>query len=82
MQAYSPGGHLDSDVRFGGWHDAGGISYPTDIHMDRPHDGYQLGIHIKHLALNTPITADHFTIKQPPGTELVRVGEDAGGTAQ
>jgi hypothetical protein len=82
MQTYGPGGRLDSDVRFTGWHDAGGISYPMDIHIDRPHDGYQLGIHIKHLTLNAPVTPDHFTIRQPPGTELVRIGKDAGTPVQ
>jgi hypothetical protein len=83
MQTYGPGGRLDSDVRFSSWHDAGGgASYPTDIHVDRPHDGYQLGIHIKRLILNAPVTAEHFTIQQPPGAELVRVGEPAGGPAQ
>jgi hypothetical protein len=82
IQAYGPSGRLDSDVHFAGGHDAGSISYPTDIHVDRPHDGYQLGIHIKHLTLNAPLTADHFAIKQPAGTEFVRVGEDAGGPAQ
>lgn len=83
LQTFGPEGRLDSDVRFAGWHDAGGgVSYPADIHVDRPHDGYQLGIHIKRLTLNTPITADHFTIQQPPGSELVRVGKPAGGPAQ
>lgn len=84
VEVYGPGGRLDSDVHFTGWHevpDAGGVVYPSDIHIDRPHDGYQLGIHIKHLTLNAPITADHFTLTQPPGTELVRVGENAGSGA-
>jgi outer membrane lipoprotein-sorting protein len=78
LQSYGPSGKLDSDVHFAGWHDTGGgISYPADIHINRPHDGYQIGIHIKRLILNTPITADHFTVKQPPGAEVVRVGDNA-----
>jgi outer membrane lipoprotein-sorting protein len=80
IEVYGPGGGLYSDVRFTGWHGAlntGSADYPSDIHISRPHDGYQLGIRIKHLTLNMPITADHFTLTQPKGTELVRVGEDA-----
>ena len=82
-QIYGPDGSLDSDVQFAGWHNVGGgMSYPTDIQLNRPHDGYQLGIHIKHVTLNEPIAADRFTIKQPDGSELVRLGEERGGSAQ
>jgi hypothetical protein len=37
-----------------------------------------LQIVIKKLTVNEPVGADRFVLAQPPGAELVRVGEEAG----
>ncbi len=53
------------------------IIYPHQISISRPGDDYQLQIEIKKLAVNEPIAADRFVLKQPPGTKLVRADENA-----
>lgn len=74
---YDAGGKAVSIVRFNGWDMFGNMRYPRQILLDRPANDYQLQLMITKLTANEPITPDRFDLPQPPGTELVRVGEDA-----
>jgi outer membrane lipoprotein-sorting protein len=91
VQLYGAAGRLDSDMAYSDWQpitapSAGGAasattaSYPRDIHIWRPQDDYKLQIRILKLTVNEEITADRFELSQPPGTELVRVGEEQAVT--
>ncbi len=75
VQLYAPGGRLVSEVRYADWQPVADVRYPRHIWLARPHDDYQLEIRITRLTLNEDIAADRFRLEQPPGTELVRVGE-------
>lgn len=52
-------------------------SFPRAILIDRPHDDYKLEMQVTKVAVNEEIPADRFKLEQPPGSELVRVGETA-----
>jgi hypothetical protein len=80
VETYDPGGKLSSDVRYADWDMFGTVKYPRRISLDRPANDYSLQIGITKLTLNEPIPPDRFVLKQPPGTELVRVGDDPQGT--
>jgi outer membrane lipoprotein-sorting protein len=91
VQLYGAAGRLDADVAYsdlqpigsptaGGATSATSASYPRDIHIWRPQDDYKLEIRILKLTVNEEITADRFDLTQPPGTELVRLGEEQAGT--
>ncbi len=84
VELYEPNGTLVSVAKYADWEAAGeGTSYPREIEVDRPHDGYRLGLHITGLTLNAEVPEKSFELEQPPGSELVRVGEKtAGGTPQ
>jgi hypothetical protein len=75
MEAYGPDGRLDSDVHYANWQPAGDVKYPRIIRIVRPHEDYEVEIHVLKLTLNEPIAPDRFELAQPPGSELVRVGE-------
>jgi len=75
MQIYGPGGKLVSDIRYADWQPVDDVRYPRQIWLARPHDDYRLEVRITQLALNEAIAADRFHLEQPPGTELVRLGE-------
>ena len=79
IQLYGPGGRLLSDVRYAEWEPIADVRYPRHIWLVRPHDDYQLEVRITRLTLNEDIAADRFRLEQPPGTELVRVGETDTG---
>lgn len=87
---YGPGGKLDSDIAYSQWQTdtaaagapapGSGHSFPREIHIARPQDDYQIALSISKLTLNSDIPAERFMLPQPPGTELVRVGDNRAGT--
>ena len=88
VQLYGATGRLDSDISYSDWQPLAGapapatakVSYAHDIHIWRPQDDYKLEIRILKLTVNEEISADRFELTQPPGTELVHVGEEQAGT--
>jgi hypothetical protein len=88
LQEFGPKGALLSDVRFSNWEPlmgdqeqtagagSGITSFPFMIEIERPHDDYRLALQVTKLMLNEDIPADRFKLEQPPGSELVHVGED------
>jgi hypothetical protein len=91
VETFGPGGVVGSDVRYSDWQPAVGAAgsasaagstgaaaanYPREIDISRPGEDYRLAIHINKLTLNEPIAADRFVLKQPPGSDLVRISED------
>jgi len=91
MQNYGPKGVLVSDVQVSDWQSLDASSTPADpaaksvptfpraIHIDRPHDDYQLNLQVTKISLNEPISAERFKLEQPAGEDLVRVNENADG---
>ena len=79
IENFGPGGKVASDVGYGNWQATAATSYPWQINVTRPSDDYQLQITIKKLTVNEPIAADRFSLPQPPGTDLINLGENAGG---
>jgi hypothetical protein len=95
LQAFGPKGVLLSDVHVSDWEPlvngqeipasatSGSLdAFPRQIRIDRPHDDYRLDLQITKLFLNEQPPLDRFKLDQPPGTELVRVGEIAEGKPQ
>ena len=88
LESYGPKGVLLSDVRLSDWQpldappgtpDASNSlnSYPRAIHIDRPHDDYQLSLQLMKIVLNAEIPVERFQLEQPAGSELVEVAADA-----
>ena len=84
IEVYEPNGRLASVANYSDWEKTDeGASYPRQIQVERPHDDYRLGLKLTALKLNEPLPAGSFELKQPAGSELVRVGEKPeGGTTQ
>jgi hypothetical protein len=80
IETYEPGGQMGSDIRYNGWSDFAGISYPHVIGLSRPSNDYTLRIEIIKATFNATIPADRFVLQQPPGTERVNVGDETGDT--
>lgn len=89
LESYGPKGLLLSDVHMSDWEpvvpDEGQqtsapppstvAAFPRAVRIERPHDDYRLDFQITKLALNETIPPDRFKLDQPPGVELVRVGD-------
>jgi hypothetical protein len=81
IEYFDPAGHLVSQVHYSAWQAEGDLRYPRQILLERPHQDYRLNLQIAGLTLNSEIPADRFELAQPPGSELVRVGEKENGEA-
>jgi outer membrane lipoprotein-sorting protein len=82
IENFGSGGKVASDVAYANWQTTAATSYPWQINVTRPSDDYQLQITIKKLTVNEPIAADRFSLPQPPGTDLVNLGENADGDSR
>lgn len=82
VETYGSGGKVSSDVRYADWQPAGGADFARQITIARPGEGYTLALTITKLTLNQPIPAGRFVLRQPAGSELVRVGPDVGRERQ
>src|SRR5271154_2757450 len=82
VEGFGLNGIVKADVRYSDWQPVGDKSYPREIDIARPGADYQLAVRINKLALDEPIAADRFVLPQPPGTDLVRVGEDGSEKTQ
>lgn len=76
-QIYEPGGKPVSDASYSGWNAFGAVRYPRQIALTRPGNDYKLQIGITKAAFNETISPDRFVLRQPPGAELVNVGEES-----
>jgi hypothetical protein len=90
LQTFGPRGVLLSDVHVSDWQPIvsdyqtlssptpGAVSaFPRQIRIERPHDDYRLDLLVIKLSLNEELPLDRFKLEQPPGSDLVRVGEAA-----
>jgi hypothetical protein len=77
VQIYGPKGHSVEDVRYSGYRDFGGVTYPTDIQLRRPVEDYALAITVQKAVFNQPIPPEKFELKKPPNAELVDLSEAA-----
>lgn len=95
LQSYGPRGMLLSDVHVSDWQRltadevrpvgatiAGVTAFPRAIRIDRPHDDYRLYLQVLKLVLNDEMPVERFKLDQPPGSDLVRVGETAESEQQ
>ena len=98
LENFGPKGLLQTDVHLADWRPvdpsaasatptapASGDALTTFAHtiaIERPHDDYRLDLLVTKITLNEPIPAARFQLDQPPGSELVRVGADAGNPPQ
>jgi len=79
LQTYEAGGKLGSDIGYSDWSQFGGTRFPRQISLARPANDYKLDIRVTRLSLGEAVAPDRFVLEQPPGTELVRVGEETQG---
>ena len=73
LQIFDDGGEMVTDVRYSGYAQFSGISYPQEIVVDRPKDLYGLRLSLTKLVFNQPLGNDKFLLEQPPGTELINL---------
>jgi outer membrane lipoprotein-sorting protein len=78
QQIYNENGALATDVRYGDYNNYDGISFPKQTEIERPQEEYDITLNILKLDLNKPLNDDQFELQQPPGAEVVHLGQQNG----
>jgi outer membrane lipoprotein-sorting protein len=78
QQIYDDNGVLVTDVRYGDYNEYDGAFFPKQIEIERPQEEYDITLNILKLELNKPLSDEQFDLPQPPGAEVVRLGESNG----
>jgi outer membrane lipoprotein-sorting protein len=67
---YDRTGAIATQATYDNFTDFGGMNYPSRITIDRPREEYSILLTIEKLEINKPLTADQFTLPQPPGAQV------------
>ena len=67
---YDRNGALATEATYHNFSDFSGISFPTEILINRPKEEYSIDLTIEKLDLNKPLTDDQFVLPQPPGAQV------------
>lgn len=78
IQVYGDDGQVESDIHYAQWQAFGTVEYPQKITLERPSEGYTLAVTVTKLTADMTIEPSRFVLKQPAGSQLVHVGEEAG----
>jgi len=72
---YDQNGNVVTDAKYDKYQDYGGIEFPSTIEIERPQEDYDITLNMVKLELNKPLKDDQFALEQPPGAEVVRLGQ-------
>jgi outer membrane lipoprotein-sorting protein len=78
VQIYDSNGTVQSDTRYEQWDHFGTVQFARQIEITRPGEDYQLRIVFQKLTANETLPPERFELKQPPGTQLVRIDAETG----
>ena len=67
---YDNQGQLATEAIYENFADYQGTSFPSQIIINRPQEGYSIQLTIEKLTLNQPLKDEQFDLQQPPGSRL------------
>jgi outer membrane lipoprotein-sorting protein len=80
---YDQQGNVVTDAKYDKYKDFDGTLFPTSVEIERPLEDYDITLNILKLELNKALKDDQFALEQPPGAEVVHLGQsgsDSKGT--
>ena len=64
-------GYVASETKYGDWQNFGPARFPKSIDMERPKDGYELGLTVTDFKLNpSDVTPQKFVLNPPPNAQI------------
>jgi outer membrane lipoprotein-sorting protein len=79
---YDQQGNVVTDAKYDKYTEYGGIEFPSTIEIERPQEDYDITLGIVKLELNKPLKDEQFALEQPPGAEVVHLGQATSDSAQ
>jgi outer membrane lipoprotein-sorting protein len=78
---YDEDGQVRTEAHYEKYTDYDGVSFPGQVVIVRPLEGYDITLNMLKVEINKPLTNDQFELEQPPGAEVVHLGQETGPTA-
>lgn len=74
QREFDEDGLIASDTVYKNWTTFNGVSFPQNIEIKRPKDGYGVTMVIEKMEMNLSLSDDKFVLNQPPDTQLQQLG--------
>jgi len=79
---YDQQGNVVTDAKYDRYANYDGIEFPSVIEIERPQEDYDIVLNMVKLELNKPLKDGQFALEQPPGAEVVRLGQTTSDSAK
>ena len=79
---YDQQGNVVTDAKYDKYTEYDGVEFPSTIEIERPQEDYDITLSIVKLELNKPLKDEQFALEQPPGAEVVHLGQSNSDSAQ
>lgn len=76
LQAYAPGGRLESEIRYSDFRNVDGQVYPALVRFERPQEAYRMTIRAQKIEVNPNLAASAFVLKKSPVRQVVDLTRD------
>ena len=77
QREYDDDALITSDTHYKNWTNYNGISFPANIDITRPKDGYGVTMAVEAMKINLPLADASFILNQPPDAQLQVLGAAA-----
>ncbi len=76
LQAFSPGGRLESEIRYSDFRTVDGHVYPGLVRFERPQEAYRMAIRVQKIEVNLNLAATAFVLKKLPTRQVIDLTRD------
>ena len=76
LQAYAPGGRLESEIHYSDFRTVNGQVYPALVRFERPQEAYRMTIRAEDIQVNVNLAAAAFVLKKVPARREVDLTRD------
>ena len=74
QREYDPDALITSDTVYKNWTAYNNISFPANIDIKRPKDGYGVAMTVEKMDMNITLPDDKFVLNQPPDAQVQAIG--------
>lgn len=76
LQAYAPGGRLESEIHYSDFRSVDGQVYPALVRFERPQETYRMAIRAQKIEINPDLAAAAFVLRKSPVRQVVDLTRD------
>ncbi|MFI5102230.1 MAG: outer membrane lipoprotein carrier protein LolA [Terriglobales bacterium] len=82
QRIYDQQGNVATDAHYHDYKDFTGTTFPSTIEIERPRENYDITLSMVKLEINKALADDQFALEQPPGADVVHLGQSDSSAAK